>query len=103
MLSPLETLNPIPKMKKTPTKEPTKRLHPVALAIPTPLLETIREAARMMCVTQADVQRLAMEIGLRVLRKANFDQAGSILGAANSALPELVERIPTALRERRSK
>ena len=38
-----------------PGKEPTKRLHPVALAIPTPLLETIREAARMMCVTQAEV------------------------------------------------
>ena len=89
-------------LKPTATKEPTKRLHPVALAIPTPLLETIREAARMMCVTQAEVQRLSMEIGLRVLRNANFDQAGSIIGAANQTRPELVRPVPTELRERRS-
>ena len=96
-------------MKKTPTKptpakkEPTKRLHAVPIAIPTDLLNAIRHAADQMCRTQADTMRLCMEIGLRVLRNANYDQAGSIIGAAQTARPELVRPVPTELRERRSK
>lgn len=89
-------------MKKT-AKEPTKRLHAVPLAIPTPLLESIRYAADQMARSQADTMRLCMEIGLRVMRNANYDQAGAIIGSATAPRPELIKPVPTQLRERRSK
>ena len=102
MLVALDNPNQPTQMKKT-LKEPTKRLHPVPIALPTQLLESVRAAADSMCSTQADTMRLALEIGLRMLRKANFDQAGAIIGATEPTRPELIQPIPTALRERRSK
>ena len=85
------------------TPEPTKRLHAVPLAIPTALLEKIRNAAEAMCCHQADVMRLAIEIGLRILSRANYDQAGAIIGSVKSEPAEFVKPVPTPLRERRTK
>ena len=85
------------------TPEPTKRLHAVPLAIPTPLLTKIRTAADSMSCHQADVMRLALEIGLRMLSNANYDQAGAIIGSVKSEPAEFVKPVPTPLRERRTK
>ena len=90
-----------PAVKKKPAPGVKRRLNPVSLAIPTPLLNEIRHAAKMMGVHQSEVQRLTMQIGLRVLRNCKYDLSGAVIGAARGMVPELIEPTPTAMREDR--
>ena len=91
---------------KTKTEAPAKKpsnprnLRNIPLAVPPPLYDEIQHAAGTMCRHQADIMRLAMSIGLRALRNANYDEAGSILGSPRA---DLIKPTPSPLRNPRTK
>ena len=57
---------------------------PVPVAIPNKMLEEIRSAATHMQSSQAEIMRLAMNIGLRTLNAARFDVAGALMRLVES-------------------
>ena len=67
------------------------KMHPLAIAIPTPLLDDIKLAAENMEMTQAQVIRLAVNIGLSSMKKINYNLVEAVLSTESSSFPNAVQ------------
>lgn len=66
---------------KTPRTGP-KQTKPIPLRLSEEMVEEIKEVAKLVGLDQANTMRIAMLIGLKVLRKLKSDGVGELLATA---------------------
>ena len=57
------------------------KTHPLAIAVQTPLLDQIRSVAKRMDMTQADVVRMAIKLGLASMARINYNIIDAVLSS----------------------
>ena len=64
---------------------------PISLRLSPELTQDVQQATEMIGMSQAEVMRLSIAIGLKELRAIDYDIAGAAHTAAKSTAPKLVE------------